>query len=125
MVCRSFLFHPFNLCIGRPHLGIVPVMAPLAESRQIQKTARFRPVVVNVRGCQDYFRAGYWVRFVISGPAPLASVLGAIKSDKPASELPVCRVSASIFWLNRHLVFLEPFQFYNQFFSKRLNRGKL
>ncbi|AAZ97165.1 hypothetical protein Tbd_1212 [Thiobacillus denitrificans ATCC 25259] len=85
-----------------PHLGVVAVMAPLAQRSEVQQARRFWPVVEYMRRRQNYFPARYRVRLPILGSAPLAAVLCAVEAHKPAAQFPVCRVAFAVLWSYRH-----------------------
>lgn len=85
-----------------PHLGVVSVMAPLAERGEVKKARRFRAVVEDMRGCKHNFGARNRVGFPVFGPAPLATIAGTDKADETAPQLPVGRVSFFILRANWH-----------------------
>ena len=85
-----------------PHLGIVPVVASLAQRREVQKACRFRSMVKNMRRGQNHFPTRHRVRLAVLCPAPLAAVPRPEETHKTASELPVSRVTRFVFWSYWH-----------------------
>jgi len=76
-----------------PHLGIVGVVALLAQRCEVQQTRRFWPVVEYMRRGQNHFAARYRVRLSVLRAAPLATVLRPVEAHEPAPQFPVCWVS--------------------------------
>ena len=85
-----------------PHLGVVGVVALLAQGREVQQARRFWPVIEHMRRCQNHFPARYRVRLAVFGSAPLATVLRSKEAHEPASQLPVCWVSRLVLRSYRH-----------------------
>jgi len=85
-----------------PHLGVVGVVALLAQRREVQEARRFWPVIEHMRRCQNHFPARYRVRLSVLGSAPLATVLRPKEAHEPAPQIPVCRVSCFVLWAYRH-----------------------
>lgn len=85
------------------HLGVVGVVALLAQRREVQKVRRFWPVVKHMRRRQNHFAARYRVRLSVLGSAPLASVPRPEKTHKSTTQLPVFRVSGFVLRSYRHL----------------------
>lgn len=85
-----------------PHLGVVGVVALLAQGREVQQARRFRPVVKHMRRGQHHFAARYWVRLAILRAAPLAAVLRSEETHEPAPQLPVRRVARFVLGAYRH-----------------------
>lgn len=85
-----------------PHLGVVSVVALLAQRREVQQARRFWPVVEHMRRCQNNFATGHRVRLAVLRPAPLAAVPRPEEAHKPAAQFPICRVARSVFWSYRH-----------------------
>ena len=80
------------------------VVALLAQRREVQQARRFWPVVEHMRRGQNHFPARYRMRLSVLRAAPLAAVLRPVKAHKPASQLPVFRVSGSVLRSNRHSI---------------------
>ena len=85
-----------------PHLGVVGVVALLAQCREVQQARRFWPVVKHMRSCQNYFAARRRVRLAVLGSAPLAAVPRPNEPHEPAPQFPVCGVACFVLWAYRH-----------------------
>lgn len=85
-----------------PHLGVVGVVALLAQRREVQQARRFWPVVEHMRRRQNHFASRYRVRLPVLRTAPLAAVLGSVCANEQAPQLPICRVSRLVLRSYRH-----------------------
>jgi len=85
-----------------PQLGVVGVVALLAQRRKVKQARRFWPVVEHMSRGQNHFASSGRVRRAVLGSAPLAAVPRSEEAHKPASQLPVSRVSRFHFWSYRH-----------------------
>lgn len=85
-----------------PHLGVVGVVALLAQRREVQQARRFWPVVENMRRGQNHLVARHRVLLSVLGSAPFAVVPCSVKSHEPAPQLPVLRVSRFVLGAYRH-----------------------
>jgi hypothetical protein len=85
-----------------PHLGVVGVVALLAQRRKVQQARRFRSVVEHMCRGQNNLAARRRVRFAVLGSAPLAAVPRPHEAHEPAPQLPVFRVSCFVLWTYRH-----------------------
>ena len=85
-----------------PHRGVMSVVAPLAQRREVQQARCFWPVVEYMRRGQNHFPARYRVRLPVLRAAPLATVLRPIEAHEPAPQFPVCWVARLVLRSNRH-----------------------
>lgn len=86
----------------RSCFGVMAVVATLAKGRQIEQPCGLGTVVVHVSAGQDDARPGDGVRLVIFRAAPLASVPGAEKPNKPAAQRPIGRIPRTVFRTDGH-----------------------
>ena len=80
-----------------PVFCVMPVVATLTESGEVQEAARFRPVIKYVCRGQHDQAAGDRMRFTVSGGTPLATILGAHDAHEVGTEFPILRIAADIF----------------------------
>lgn len=85
-----------------PHLGVVGVVALLAQRREVQQARRFRSVVEHMRRGQNHFAARRRVRLAVLGSAPLAAVPRPEEAHEPAAKFPVLRVAGEHFGADGH-----------------------
>jgi hypothetical protein len=85
-----------------PHLGVVGVVALLAQRREVQEARCFWPVVEHMRRGQNHFPARYRVRLAVLRAAPLAAVPRPVEAHEPAPQFPVCRVARLVLRSYRH-----------------------
>lgn len=85
-----------------PHLGVVGVVALLAQRREVQQARRFWPVVEHMRRGQHDFASCDRVRLSVLGSAPFATVPRPEEPHEPTPQLPVFRVASTVLGAYRH-----------------------
>lgn len=85
-----------------PHLGVVGVVALLAQRREVQQARCFWPVVEHMRRGQNHLASRRRVRLSVLGSAPLAAVPRSHEAHEPAPQFPVRRVSRLVLRSDGH-----------------------
>ena len=86
---------------GQTLRPVIPIVATLAEGRQVEKAGVFR-LVVQVGNRQHHQGAGNGVGLMILCPAPFTPVPGPVEPDEPATQRPILRITAFHFGTDRH-----------------------
>lgn len=86
-----------------PHLGIMGVVALLAQCREVQQARGFWPVVKHMRRGQHHFASRRRVRFPVLRATPLAAIPRPEEAHELAPQVPVCRVARLVLRSYRHL----------------------
>ena len=90
--CQLRTASSFPLALGAV-LGVVSVVASLAECRQVEQAAGLRTLVVHVGHCQDHHGAGVFPQGVVVDPAPFTPVPSTVEPDEPRAQGPVLRLT--------------------------------